>query len=535
MGQQWSKMASEVVAKQRHALKTNATIQRKLQEEGLTVADVVWSDVQRSQGSSVGNNISDVRFAMLHPNVKTTADMAKPEQLVIFPAVRQGTNFQDNVTVTSTGEDILFPKVRTRTGAIDLNVSLAQFMKQIGRYITDLPEDADWSHKETDTGPCQLSNLFSVLPVTKEQPASVAITAFDYQCNNCHILISSEGITGWALGTEPGTTKVLFRTQDNKQYAAIDIAVETDVAKKEKFFKPKDPKETIAQEGERYKEVTNCVYYIQIELDVPRRARPLYATLGGGAVYKSCCCACSSSPSLSPYNSPFIPYVSTSSAISYDFKFAECSSKAEEKKEECAVAKECNMLDDISKPPAYRSAAVGAAAAAAVGVGSTPVKFDLAKVSQGRDLGPVADSDRVKAHKRKAHVPPRVTMLSYAVSSDADFDLDTLDRFCLQMSYTRRAQKEKMHFGSLVTGQGTWGGQAQAPIQLPKLPNSAAEIAQMFAQWPTSDPIKFAVGGPASVLAPGAESMAIGAQWSICAGQYSLTRYANCFSIAPNK
>eukprot|EP00493_Phyllostaurus_siculus_P024452 UN24792 len=134
-----------------------------------------------------------MQFFAVVPSVWRPSDRSKMEtkDFITFPALRPP-NFSDEVDLMRSGE--IEMKVKNRWGEV-VEITLRDFMKNIGHFITDLDIEADWSDS-IDMKKMQVANQFSILPAPTGS-ADVGIVAFGYQCRNLHIIIGPSGDIGW--------------------------------------------------------------------------------------------------------------------------------------------------------------------------------------------------------------------------------------------------------------------------------------------------------------------------------------------------
>lgn len=89
--------------------------------------------------------------------------------------------------------------------------------------------------------------------------------------------------------------------------------------------------------------------------------------------------------------------------------------------------------------------------------------LQLPRMIDGSVVGRARANDRVPpGAKRAAGVAVRVTRMFYGISDDATIDFSRFKRFLAQMTFEGRMRI--MERGSLVTGNGTWGGAANEPV-----------------------------------------------------------------------
>jgi len=196
----WQKKFKSSANKQLCSLR-GATLAKVLQDEKLTVLHRSWSDISRHKNSSVGRNITDMTFSAISPNelrkrkgVKAESDdvgagVSREEVIsdtvdyrdlpaahfADFAAIRAA-NFMDEVNISTPTAVQL--KVRTPGGDEVETLTLATFLKNIGRYVAELPNDTDWSDPiDTDGSPMQLASQFSLIPLARKAAASAGAAA----------------------------------------------------------------------------------------------------------------------------------------------------------------------------------------------------------------------------------------------------------------------------------------------------------------------------------------------------------------------
>jgi len=162
---------------QRTSLRNDAEIQSILSAENLTLVMRTWSDVGRNFGSSGGMNITDMTFFAVCPgefrpnNYKNLGSDA----FINFPAIRPP-NYSDEVDLMKSGDIPM--KVKNRWGHV-VDITLRDFLKNIGHFIPELDMDTDWSDP-IDSADMQVSSQFSILPAPTGR-ADVGVAAFGYQ------------------------------------------------------------------------------------------------------------------------------------------------------------------------------------------------------------------------------------------------------------------------------------------------------------------------------------------------------------------
>lgn len=468
--QSWKTTFDNIVKQQVNQLQNEPDVHQLLLDNKYQVLYRTWSDVGRSFGSSIGSNISDLQFISVNPQLSKLADAANGD-IVSFPAVRKP-NYSDEVDLIEPSK-IVLAKVRDRDGDIHTGLTVADLLKNLGLYVSDLPHDADFSDP-VDKETTQVSSQFSVLPVSKDQPAEIGLAAFGYQLKNLHIVVCPDGSVGWALENY-GSSHVFIR--HSKDYAAIKIASEERKEVSDKFFQPEKPRETLEEEQERYKQVENRLVHIQVELNRPDLQRDRGER--GSTLQQECCIKKGSS--FGGIKHKFYPLKGASQPAESDND--EDDEDCADMEEESSASDNCYLFEAEEKTRAIPQ--------------SAKVTFGLARVSEGRVLGPVAEKDKVtKEMSRAKGVRVRVTHMYYAVDGVGSITSPLLERFFKQMTFERRVNAAQ--HGSLVTGQGTWGGPEHAPIKLAPLPSGLGQLVTLFEQIPTGSIQKFALGGAQS-------------------------------------
>ena len=307
--QPWTATFNPIAAEQVEALRTDASVSAELRGANMQVVYRTWTDIKRAKNSSLGSNITDGQFFAIAPERERAGKDYKSlpnSQYVCFPAVRPP-NYTDEVDI-ETPENVSF-KAKNRDGETE-TVSLAQFLKGIGRFISDLPRETDWSDG-ADTQPMQSASQFSVLPCPADR-TEIGVTMFGYQCKNLHVVICPDGTIGWAPEGR-GSKRIFLRNpDDHAELRAVALVPEDRAEVQAGFFKPEEPDETIEQEAERYKEVENQLLHIQIEMELPRSHRP--AALSG---FQPASMACDDMPMCYGGASANQPYYAASMSKSF--------------------------------------------------------------------------------------------------------------------------------------------------------------------------------------------------------------------------
>ena len=307
--QPWTATFNPIAAEQVEALRTDASVSAELRGANMQVVYRTWTDIKRAKNSSLGSNITDGQFFAIAPERERAGKDYKSlpnSQYVCFPAVRPP-NYTDEVDI-ETPENVSF-KAKNRDGETE-TVSLAQFLKGIGRFISDLPRETDWSDG-ADTQPMQSASQFSVLPCPADR-TEIGVAMFGYQCKNLHVVICPDGTIGWAPEGR-GSKRIFLRNpDDHAELRAVALVPEDRAEVQAGFFKPEEPDETIEQEAERYKEVENQLLHIQIEMELPRSHRP--AALSG---FQPASMACDDMPMCYGGASANQPYYAASMSKSF--------------------------------------------------------------------------------------------------------------------------------------------------------------------------------------------------------------------------
>merc|ERR1712166_599695 len=469
----WNTSFTELQQKQLKALREDEAVKAHLQTNGLTTLFRAWSDIGRAVGSCIGDNITDMQFFALsacRPANTSHVDLPS-DHFVAFPAIRPP-NYSDEVAIRSPA-DVTF-RARDRFGDVDV-VTLQQFLKNLGDYVTDLPESADWSDP-VDNGPMQAAAQFSMLPAPTGR-ADLGVAAFGYQAKNLHIIIGPGGEIGWSPEGH-GATRIFFRDAD--ELRAVSLVPEDRKEVKQAFFEAPQENETIEQEAERYKQVENRLIHIQVEMVRPAGAaiaRQEYTgSVTAGAGFAT-----------------FAPQEcmgATGCMLECDLQQLEGCYFEDEVYRSCEFS---TMQCDLQEA----SLDEGACDLEAMDQG-----LNLARVTAGDVVGTSCDADRVpqangKYATRSPGVSTRMTEMYYAVSADGEVTADRVHRFLEQMSFERRARE--LDHGSLVTGLGTWTARGEeAPIVLKPLPADMRQLIDTFVQWPSQSIHAFTMGGQGS-------------------------------------
>lgn len=477
--QPWAATFNPIAAKQVKALRSDASVSAELRTASMNVVYRTWTDIKRAKNSSLGSNITDGQFFAIAPEGERAGKdyLSLPsDQYVCFPAVRPP-NYTDEVDI-ETVSTVSF-KAKNRDGTTE-TVTLAEFLKRIGDFISDLPRGTDWSD-DADAEPMQAASQFSVLPCPADR-TEIGVAMFGYQCKNLHVIVCPDGTLGWAPEGR-GSKRIFLRNpSDHAELRAVALVPEDRAEVQAGFFKPEEPDETIEQEAERYKEVENQLLHIQIAMDLPREHKP--AALSGFV------------PMAPPSDDSF-PMADWSFSMSFSMAAAapmaaavQSASSGEESEDddrEDAYGFEEDAGEDTLGPEAEL-------------VDGDEADLNLARVQLGSVIGTRAEDDKVpKGAKRAPGVSVRITRMGYGVASDGAITAPRVRRFIKQMSFERRARA--LAHGSLVTGEGTWSAIGPpAPITLPPLPSSIEALSELFVQFPTQDVQKFATGGPDAAI-----------------------------------
>lgn len=534
----WKHLFKALDTKQRTALKTDTEVQKVLNEENLTLIMRTWSDVGRGFGSSGGMNITDMQFFAVCPgDFRPENYKHQPEDsFICFPAIRPP-NYSDEVDLMRSGD--IQMKVKNRWGGV-VDITLRDFLKNIGHFIHEIDMDADWSDP-IDGEHMQVSSQFSILPAPTGR-ADVGITAFGYQKKNLHIIVGPSGDIGWKPETN-GASRIYFRKDEELVTVALVPEERKEVNKA--FFKKKEENETIEEEAKRYKAVENFVYHIQIEMNVEREIRSR-GYFGG--------------PSFSGFGaSEENYYFDEEDCIHEDCAEVSDVSEAEgfgflsATTESClysAVEPQSNNMMDMMSFNTFSAAPAAPmmpmmqskimqhcemeSAPMPVMRGAAPKRklrrkkerkadLQLARVVAGDKVGDVDDSDRVQKRKngdycqRQSGVAVRLTKMYYAIVEDGAINAERLEKFTSQMSFERRARG--LQHGSLVTGYGTWGTPEMAPIKLQRCPAAMGAIYPVLAPLAVGDIVKLVVAD--DVFPPEFRDLGVGALKTIEEGDIS--------------
>jgi len=509
----WRNEFNRISRQQIHELHYNVNVNRELKKNNMNILYVSWSDVGRAQGSCGGPNITDVQFFAIPP-LKLRPAAPRYHDLdrglfCIFPAVRSP-NFTDEVDIR-TASTYTF-KVRDLQGEVKV-VTMAFFLKNIGRYITDLDPNANWEDEvDRKKDKMQVASQFSVLPLLEctNHRVELGISAFGYQKKNLHIIVGPNGDLGWAP-EGLGYKRIFFRDTAGimdavvsacepyfegsiyicniisrfvlgfgQELRAVALVPEDRQEVSRSFFKEPVKDESIEEEAQRYVKVENKLIHIQIEMVRGEEkgdfsAQEMFTCDGLSRV---------------------------ASDLKSKKNILNCVTKIREN-----IAKDleneisCNQLDYNSVthkklPSRYEQP---------IDIGKTcwgkicrylesffefktSIKYVrlndsedddesdaadtpdrgllLARVQMGDSVGRADHTDCIPfGSKRSEGMAVRVTEMFYSMAKNAEFTQPRIYRFMQQMSFARR--DGNLAHGSLVTGQGTWGEELP-PITLSK-------------------------------------------------------------------
>jgi len=297
--QDWRRKFTTLSDNQTQQLKFGE-VKKELKKRNLTVNYLTWSDISRTAESCYGDNITDMQFFAVPPVESRPYALGyydlDHEGQVNFPAIRSP-NFTDEVDIRSA--QLYTFKVRDLQGNVQ-QISMSYFLKNIGRFVTDLEPEADWSDKiDLKLNKMQVASQFSILPVlpSSGNRVDLGISAFGYQKKNLHIVIGPGGDIGWAPECQ-GYKQIFFRDTagafdaisevcdpyfggsryicclisrfclgEGHEMRTICLIPEDRTEVKKTFFKPTGVNETIKEEAKRYEQVENKLIHIQIEMD----------------------------------------------------------------------------------------------------------------------------------------------------------------------------------------------------------------------------------------------------------------------------
>jgi len=500
----WRDEFLTVSKKQIHELNHNSSVYNELKKNKMSILYVSWSDVGRAQGSCVGSNITDMQFFAIPPLALRPAApryMDLDEGLFCnFPAVRSP-NFTDEVDIR-TASTYSF-KVRDHDGEVK-TVTMAKFLEQLGKYVTDLDPSANWGDKiDEECRKMQVASQFSVLPLLKcaDNEVELGISAFGYQQKNLHIVIGPNGDIGWAP-EGPGYKRIFFRDTagmfegivdacapyfEGKRYIcniiyrfctgfaqelrAISLAPEDRKEVSKAFFKTPPKNETIEEEAKRYAKVENKLIHIQIQMERGEEVGDFSST-----EMFSCDGLTQIAKELERKKNLRGMVEKTRKELkdALDQKFDsnimdyEAVAKKEQRKYgrfgQNAIA-ECAIIDGDGDWLYDGMRSIGAAGGARRSA-SPDLGLLLARVKMGDSVGRADETDVIPSGStRTKGVAVRVTEMFYSVAVNAQFTQPRIYRFMQQMSFAKRAND--LDHGSLVTGKGNWKD-GKAPITLEK-------------------------------------------------------------------
>jgi len=490
-------------------LRNNLNVHKELKKNNMSILYVSWSDVGRAQGSCGGPNITDMQFfaippLKLRPAAPRYHDLDKG-LFCIFPAVRSP-NFTDELDIR-TASTYTF-KVRDLQGKVEV-VTMAFFLKNIGRYITDLDPAANWGDEiDLKKDKMQVASQFSVLPLLEcaNHLVELGISAFGYQNKNLHIIVGPNGDLGWAP-EGPGYKRIFFRDTAGimdavvsacipyfegsiyicnlisrfvlgfgQELRAVALVPEDRQEVARLFFKEPAKNESIKEEAQRYAKVENKLIHIQIEMVRGEEkgdfsANEMFTCDGLSRVasdlkskknilgrvtkirkkitedlQKKISCNQLDYNSVIHKKLPALPLSSEEDCLEEDY--------FESYKSASSYAGNCLYCAESSSEDSTGSA------------GTPDLGLLLARVQMGDSVGRADHTDCIPfGSKRSKGMAVRVTEMFYSVAKNAEFTQPRIYRFMQQMSFAQRAGD--LAHGSLVTGKGTWN-EGLPPITLAK-------------------------------------------------------------------
>jgi len=524
----WRETFSRICEKQCWQLQCSA-IKEELENRNLSVNYTTWSDISRVAGSCWGTNITDMTFFALpplecRPTCRAYWDLSKEAQ-VNFPAIRSP-NFTDELDIRS-AQQYTF-NVRDLQGKIQ-KVSMTYFLKNIGRFVTDLDSEADWSDNiDLKQDKMQVASQFSILPVLpcSGNKVDLGISAFGYQKKNLHIVIGPEGDIGWAPEGQ-GSKKIFFRDTSGvfnaiskacdsyfggsryiselisryclgmgQELRTICLIPEDRSEVKQSFFQKPSANETIKEEAKRYAQVENKLIHIQIEMETLNKVRkdPEHGVTISDTMKEICKnLECVVSPNLDDLKNR-----TCNETMKRFEEVWELQSRGETRPhmfrvedlngpnptiEDFGIKHESTLhmvlrLRGGGSYPKFNGSPENNILAfpTAKANGKFPLTkagkkllksgLNLARVKMGDFIGQARQSDMVPDRaKRSPGVAVRVTEMFYGVAPNADITRARVHRFCEQMTFDKRSQK--LLHGSLVVNEGSWG-KSPPPIRLMK-------------------------------------------------------------------
>jgi len=508
----WRQEFNGISKEQIDELRNNVDVSSELKKNNMRILYVSWSDVGRAQGSCGGPNITDMQFFAVPP-LKLRPAAPRYHDLdrglfCIFPAVRSP-NFTDEVDIRTAS--IYTFKARDLQGEVK-DVTLAFFLKNIGRYITDLDPDANWGDEiDLKEDKMQVASQFSILPLLEcaNYKVELGISAFGYQKKNLHIIVGPSGDLGWAP-EGPGYKRIFFRDTAGimdavvgacepyfqgsiyictlisrfisgfgQELRAIALVPEDRKEVSRAFFKAPVENESIQEEAKRYGKVENKLIHIQIEMvrgeekgDLP--TNEMFTCDG-----------------LAQAAGDLRKRKNTNSRV---IEIREKASEEIERKisgyqlDYNSVTQKqlpMNYPDFGCMPDSYVLSSNGCQMLAPKGIryqgddgfpescsnsSDSPDSPDLGllltRVQMGDSVGRADNTDTIPfGSKRSKGMAVRVTEMFYSVARNAEFTQPRIYRFMQQMSFAQRAGN--LAHGSLVTGEGTWN-EKLPPITLTK-------------------------------------------------------------------
>jgi len=166
----------------------NQTLNRRVQELGLNVVNVMWEDTARTMGSVWGANISDMTLQVRNPN--------QPHRKELLPVIRYP-NFTDK-----TG-DIPIEQVQIKVGnekgeSLEV-ITLQEYLTNLSEYLSNFHSSFDNHSLITEKDTHVLVNAQACfLPVPKQEKCQFNPVLFNYQSRKNHptllaLLVTTEG------------------------------------------------------------------------------------------------------------------------------------------------------------------------------------------------------------------------------------------------------------------------------------------------------------------------------------------------------